>query len=109
MTANIGDGVATSGGTVNITGEWQYITRSIVPNGPWGGFYLNNLSDAANGYYIQHPQINIGTTALPYQPTTDRLNYPRITYQNGTGGWLCEGQRTNLITYSQQFDNAALS
>ena len=104
MTANIGDGVATSGGTVNITGEWQYITRSIVPNGPWGGFYLNNLSDPTNGYYIWHPQINIGTTALPYQPTTDRLNYPRITYQNGRGALLQEPQRTNLVLYSQQFD-----
>jgi hypothetical protein len=104
MTANIGDGVATSGGTVNITGEWQYITRSIVPNGPWGGFYLNNLSDAANGYYIWHPQINIGSTALPYQPTTDRLNYPRITYQNGRGAILNELQSTNLVTYSQQFN-----
>jgi hypothetical protein len=101
MTANIGDGVATSGGTVNITGEWQYITRSIVPNGPWGGFYLSGLSDPTNGYYIWHPQINIGTTALPYQPTTDRLNYPRITYQNGRGALLSEPQRTNVNTYSQ--------
>jgi hypothetical protein len=106
MTANIGDGVATSGGTVNITGTWQYITRTITPLGPWGGFYLSGLSDATNGYYIWHPQINIGSTALPYQPTTDRLNYPRITYQNGRGALLSEPQRTNLNLYSQGFDNA---
>ena len=48
--------------------------------------------------------VNIGTTALPYQPTTDRLNYPRITYQNGRGALLSEPQRTNLVLYSQQFD-----
>jgi hypothetical protein len=48
--------------------------------------------------------VNIGTTALPYQPTTDRLNYPRITYQNGRGALLSEPQRTNVITYSQQFN-----
>jgi len=100
MTATIGDGVATSGGTVNITGTWQYITRTITPLGPWGGFYLNGLSDATNGYYIWHPQINIGSTALPYQPTTDRLNYPRITYQNGRGALLSEPQRTNYVLYS---------
>jgi len=106
MTANIGDGVATSGGTVNITGTWQYITRTITPNGPWGGFYLNNLSDAANGYYIWHPQINIGSTARPYQPTTDRLGYPRIDYKNGRGKLLQEPQRTNLYVGSQDFSIA---
>jgi hypothetical protein len=45
--------------------------------------------------------INIGSIALPYQPTTDRLNYPRITYQNGRGALLSEPQRTNVTTNSQ--------
>ena len=45
--------------------------------------------------------INIGSTALPYQPTTDRLNYPRITYQNGIGQLMGEPQRTNVLTNSQ--------
>jgi hypothetical protein len=49
--------------------------------------------------------INIGSTALPYQPTTDRLNYPRITYQNGRGALLSEPQRTNLLTYSEDLTN----
>jgi hypothetical protein len=31
-------------------------------------------------------QLNIGSTAKPYFPTTDRLNVPRLTYQNGGGG-----------------------
>jgi hypothetical protein len=45
--------------------------------------------------------INISSTALPYQPTTDRLNYPRITYQNGIGQLMGEPQRTNVLTNSQ--------
>ena len=54
-------------------------------------------------------QVNIGSTAKPYFPTTDRLNVPRLTYQNGGGGCpslLLEKQSTNSFTYSEQFDNA---
>jgi hypothetical protein len=50
--------------------------------------------------------LNYGSTAKPYQPTTDRLNYPRITYQNGRGALLSEPQRTNLWLQSQNFSNA---
>jgi len=53
-------------------------------------------------------QLNIGATAKPYFPTTDRLNVPRIDYTGGgCGKLLLEPQRTNLVTYSEQFDNVA--
>jgi hypothetical protein len=52
-------------------------------------------------------QVNIGSTAKPYFPTTDRLDVPRIDYTGGgCGKLLLEPQRTNLVTYSEQFDNA---
>jgi hypothetical protein len=54
-------------------------------------------------------QTNLGLTAKPYFPTTDRLNVPRLTYQNGGGGCpslLLEKQSTNLLSYSQDFTNA---
>jgi hypothetical protein len=60
-------------------------------------------------YYIWGAQLNIGSTAKPYFPTTDRLNVPRLTYQNGGGGCpslLLEKQSTNLVSYSQDFSNA---
>ena len=34
-------------------------------------------------------------------------NLPRINYENGIGHLLLEPQRTNLITYSESFSNAA--
>jgi hypothetical protein len=34
-------------------------------------------------------------------------NIPRINYENGIGHLLLEPQRTNLATYSSEFDNAA--
>ena len=61
-------------------------------------------------FYAWGAQSNIGSTAKPYFPTTDRLNVPRLTYQNGGGGCpslLLEKQSTNLALYSEQFDNAA--
>jgi len=61
-------------------------------------------------YYIWGAQVNIGATVKPYFPTTDRLNVPRIDYTGGNcGSLLLEKQSTNLVTYSEQFDNAAWS
>jgi hypothetical protein len=37
---------------------------------------------------------------------TDDTNLPRINYENGIGHLLLEGQRTNLVTYSESFSNA---
>jgi hypothetical protein len=68
-----------------------------------------NVTGASGSIYIFNSQLNIGSTAKPYFPTTDRLNVPRLTYQNGGGGCpslLLEKQSTNLLTYSEQFDNA---
>jgi hypothetical protein len=65
-------------------------------------------ASGTNGILIWGAQVNIGSTAEPYFPTTDRLNVPRLTYQNGGGGCpslLLEKQSTNSILYSEQFDN----
>jgi hypothetical protein len=60
---------------------------------------------SVNGY-IWGAQLNIGSTAKPYFPTTDRLNVPRLTYQNGGGGCpslLLEKQSTNIVFPSEDF------
>tara|TARA_R100001082_G_scaffold59635_1_gene33088 strand:- start:3317 stop:5848 length:2532 start_codon:yes stop_codon:yes gene_type:complete len=53
-------------------------------------------------------QLEIGSQATAYIPTTDRLNVPRIDY---TGGGcphiLVEPQRTNICLRSQELDNAS--
>ena len=78
----------------------------VRPTGGTGAFTGNGTS----GAFVWGAQLNIGSTAKPYFPTTDRLNVPRLTYQNGGGGCpslLLEKQSTNVLTYSEQFDNAA--
>jgi hypothetical protein len=67
------------------------------------------LGDGTSGNFLWGAQLNIGSTAKPYFPTTDRLNVPRLTYQNGGGGCpslLLEKQSTNLVTYSEDFTHS---
>jgi hypothetical protein len=69
---------------------------SVLPTNGTGDFTFTG----GNGGTRVNQQGYIEVTP-PYQPTTDRLNYPRITYQNGRGALLSEPQRTNVNTYSQ--------
>jgi len=64
--------------------------------------------DGFSGVYLWGFQMNSGSTAKPYFPTTDRLNVPRLDYSGGAScaSLLLEPQRSNLITYSESFDNA---
>ena len=99
---------------IALTNTWtRYDFAYTIPvgvNANGIGFYVTNLTGTtATSVDICFPQINYGSTAKPYFPTTDRLNVPRLTYQNGGGGCpslLLEPQRTNLITYSENFDQA---
>jgi hypothetical protein len=58
-------------------------------------------------------QLAVGPNALDYTPTTTAVVYgPRFDYDPSTlvaQGLLIEEQRTNSLTYSEQFDNAAWS
>jgi hypothetical protein len=58
-----------------------------------------------NGFYIWGAQLNEGT-AKDYQKTETRLNIPRLDYSNGTcPSLLVEPQRTNILNYSEDFEN----
>jgi hypothetical protein len=69
---------------------------------------LPYLGDGTSGIYIWGAQLVEGSTAKDYLRTETRLNIPRLDYSNGTcPSILVEPQRTNVLTYSEQFDNAA--
>ena len=67
---------------------------SAVPNDGTGDFTVDRNSTAT---YID--EDGIIRTAL--------ANVPRIDYSTGEAALLVEPQRTNLITYSEAFDNAS--
>ena len=98
---------STSGTTATIaamTNGWYYvtITNNILSSGNGQYGIVTNTGEDGT-LYIYGAKLNIGSTAKPYFPTTDRLNVPRLTYQNGGGGCpslLLEKQSTNLIEYS---------
>lgn len=93
---NVGDGwyrhIVTRTFTTSTTGIIQFLL----------GFSFTGT------YYIWGAQLVQGTSAKEYFPTTDRLDIPRLDYTNSScPSILVEPQRTNLVTYSEQFDNAA--
>jgi hypothetical protein len=97
--------------TITLTADWVRITSSaltLLANNT-GIQYIISSNDATNAL-IWGAQLNEGSSAKPYFPTTDRLNVPRLTYQNGGGGCpslLLEPQRTNVETWSEDFSNVA--
>jgi hypothetical protein len=100
---NITNGTIVSGtGTTESVGDGWY--RCTVLTSTTGSVTLIPYFAAGAGdfVYIAFGQAQASTTAKPYFPTTDRLNVPRLTYQNGGGGCpslLLEPQRTNISNF----------
>jgi hypothetical protein len=69
--------------------------------------------DGTSGIYLWGAQLSVGPYPLDYTPTTSAAVYgPRFDFDPVTlaaRGLLIEESRSNLLTYSEQFDNAAWS
>jgi len=95
-----------------LTTEWQRIeyTGSVTAGGVRACWFYGEGGASNVEVHLWGGQLNVGSTAKPYFPTTDRLNVPRLTYQNGGGGCpslLLEKQSTNVETWSEDFSNVA--
>ena len=105
---NRGSGVGT---ITNVGNGWYRCTATAITTGI--RFYIPNslpnfTGNGTSGLFIWGAQLDLGATATEYFPTTTRLNIPRIDYTNGScPSLLVEPQRTNLVTYSEQFDDAS--
>jgi hypothetical protein len=99
------DGVTFHQTDFTINSEWIRYSFTFTPIA--GTFGVVISSSSVNTWLAWGAQLNEGTIR-PYQKTETRLNIPRLDYSNGTcPSLLVEPQRTNLLTYSSSFDNAA--
>jgi hypothetical protein len=107
QTAN---GVLVTNTTVAVTSTWQRVSVTFTAStNP--GFAIRPDTVSNLNIYVWGAQLAVGPLALDYTPTTTAAVYgPRFDYDPVTlaaRGLLIEEQRTNLLTYSQEFDNAA--
>ena len=73
----------------------------------WFGISAYSGANTTDGLFLYGAQVNAGSL-LPYQPTITRLNIPRLDYSNGScPSLLVEPQRTNVVTWSEAFNNSA--
>lgn len=116
-------GASITSSDISLIGNgWIRITATAVATatGP-SGFQLSLIpaststrtesytvtAGSENSIYIYGFQVVLGTVAKDYFNTTDRLNVPRLNYDSvgGCPSLLLEPQRTNLLTYSNDFSN----
>jgi len=89
--------------THTLTGRWDRI--SLYDTGNISSLITINTYSSATARDIQiwGAQVVKGDQPKDYLKTTDRLDIPRIDYTNGEPSILLEPQRTNTVTYSQDF------
>ena len=107
---NLSTGTISSGsGVIESVGNGWYRCTILTSTSASVTLIPYFVGNAGDYIYVAFGQAQTTTTAKPYFPTTDRQNVPRLTYEGGCPSLLLEPQRTNLVTYSEQLDNAAWS
>jgi len=122
-TSSVGSPTGTSFGIVSLSDGWYRINISmnstttsteyeIAPSNSATPTLSEGtptyLGNGTGSVFIWGAQLEEGTTATEYFPTTTRLNIPRIDYTNGScPSLLVEPQRTNLLTYSNDYSNVS--
>jgi hypothetical protein len=94
---------------ITVTNNWTRVSFTATATSTTIRIGIS-LATSGDEVYLWGGQLVEGSVEKPYFPTTDRLNVPRLTYQNGGGGCpslLLEPQRTNLLIWSENFSNAA--
>ena len=106
---------------VTLTANWQRVLNLGTASGTSANFVIETrgtvTTNASADVLLAFAQLETGDIATAYIPTTTAAvsvgpvsGLPRLDYLNSTCPRLIlEGQRTNLVTFSEQFDNAIWS
>jgi len=98
-------------GYIFFTLTWNNATNLVFVN---NSVYLSSFNNTTqftgavgDGIYLWGLQLVQGAVARPYLRTTNRLNVPKLDYSLSLiePSLLIEPQRTNLITFSEDFTN----
>lgn len=87
------------------TDDVLYTTNYLIFSG--NDASRDPAGSTSEGFYFAGAQVTEGYIVRPYQKTTDRLNYPNVSYEDGVGTIVHEPERANGLTYSQDFGNTA--
>jgi hypothetical protein len=115
-----GSSTSVTGSITSVGNGWYRCAITFTPAAAGGQFNVGIASntttvtytgDGTSGIYLWGAQLSVGPYPLDYTPTTSAAVYgPRFDYDPVTlaaRGLLVEESRTNLLLYSEQFDNAA--
>jgi surface protein len=115
INVGVNSGVTPSYQQVILTSEWQRVSGSITTVSTGLAFHFRSDFPVPAGQvgafdvYIWGAQVEEGSTATPYIRTTSQaLAAPRFDHDPVTKeslGLLVEEARSNLVTYSEEFDN----
>jgi hypothetical protein len=112
-------GGATTASITNVGNGWfRCVVSATAVDARGLQFLLSNTNNAVtytgngtSGIYLWGAQLEIGSVATAYIPTTSTVNSaPRFDHDPTTGeslGLLVEEQRTNLLLRSEEFNDAS--
>jgi len=95
--------------TITVTTTWQRFTRTVNTASPIFTIRANASGTVAT-VYAWGAQLEVGSTATAYMVSGATNGFRAVPVVSGSAtpkGLLIEEQRTNLIGYSEQFDDAA--
>jgi hypothetical protein len=99
-----------SGQIEQLPNDWIRVSVTATSLGGGNGWIELAGDGFAKSCFAWGIQLVTGSSALPYFPTTDRLNVPRLSYMYGSApALLLEPQRTNLDPNSQTFTGWTLT
>jgi hypothetical protein len=112
-----GTGTSGTASIENVGDGWYRCTRTLqaISSGAYSMFICLSTGvitrtepyqgDGQSGIYLWGIQLEQGSVATEYYPTTTRTNLARIDYSSGEGVLLLEPQRTNKLIYSNNVVN----
>lgn len=103
--------LGTGAGLSNVGNGWYRFSITGVCVGS-NNCYIQMQTSAADlvyvgdgsSFYIWGAQLVQGNLPKDYLYTSDRLNFPRVDYSDGSASFLLEPQRTNLLLQSNTFN-----